>query len=115
MKNSYATNNTIPSWYRYYKAKIKLRFKIMLCEWYLPESDRNADSAEITFTILRNTKRGMDPDAFGISANKWAIDTLVEQGYLRDDDKVRIILEPTELNCSDSGETTINMKVTFSD
>lgn len=115
MKNSYATNNNIPTWYRYYKTKIKLQFKTMLHEWYLPPSTRKAEKAEVTFTIMRNNKKKMDPDAFGISAFKWAIDTLVEQGYLADDDKVRIILEPTQLDCADSGETTINMKVKFLD
>lgn len=115
LKNSLATNNNVPTWFRYYKKKIKDSFKTMLCEWYLPKSDKLYERAEVTFTILRNNNKKMDPDAFGISAYKWAIDLLVEQGYLEDDDKIRIILEPTQLGCKDISETVINMKVKFYD
>lgn len=113
-KNQYATTNTIPNWYRYYKPKISQAFKLMLKEWYLPEYDNEAfECATVTFKIKRNFKRKMDPDAFGASAFKWAIDMLVEQKYLIDDDKVRIILEPTELGCVDTSETVIHMTVDF--
>ncbi len=115
LKNSLATNNNVPSWYRYYKKKIKDEFKTMLSEWYLPKAEQMHERAEVTFTILRNNNKKMDPDAFGISAYKWAIDALVEQGYLRDDDKIRIILEPTKLGQKDMSETVINMKVVFYD
>lgn len=115
-KNQYATTNTIPNWYRYYKPKISQAFKTMLREWYLPDAEGKPFSAgTVTFKIKRNTKRKMDPDAFGASAFKWAIDVLVEQGYLSDDDKVRIVLEPTELACADSSETIIHMTVEFYD
>ena len=84
--------------------------------WYLPfYKGKPVRKAEVTFKILRNTNRKMDPDAFGASAFKWAIDILVEQKYLSDDDQVRIILEPTELGCKDSGETLIEMDVKFYD
>ena len=115
-KNQYATTNNIPKWYRWYKPKISQDFKQMLAEWYMPTYDNLPfNKAEVTFKIKRNQKKKMDPDAFGASAFKWAIDMLVEQKYLVDDDKVRIILEPTELDCKDTGETIIHMEVKFYD
>jgi hypothetical protein len=110
-KNQYATVNTLPYWYRYQKTKIKNSFKEMLRNWYFPESEITYDFAEITFKIIKPTKIRQDPDAFGASAYKWAIDTLVEQKYIIDDMNIRIILEPTELGNKKISELTILMNI----
>lgn len=111
-KNQYATNNNIPTWYRFQKTKIKNAFKESLREWYVPATNHKFDRATITFQILRDSSRKIDADAFGVSAYKWFIDLLVEQGWLKDDDKVRVIQEPVVLNAS-SNETQIFCKVEF--
>ena len=109
-KNQYATTNNIPHWVRFHKTKIKNTFKSMLCSWYIPSAEQVFNKATVTFQVLRDSKRKIDADAFSSSAYKWTIDTLVQQGYLKDDDKVRIILEPAILNASDN-ETQIHCKV----
>jgi hypothetical protein len=109
-KNQYCTNNNIPVWYRFLKTKIKNEFKESIKQWYVPVAENTFRRATVTFQIKRDSGRKIDSDAFGVSAYKWFIDSLTEQGWLKDDDCVRIILEPAILNC-DANETQIHVKV----
>jgi len=113
-KNQYATNNNVSVWYRFQKAKIKNAFKENLKGWYVPVAEKKFRKATVTFKIMRDSARKIDADAFGISAYKWLIDLIVEQGHLVDDDMVRIIQEPVILNSS-VNETQIYCKVEFYD
>jgi hypothetical protein len=107
-----ATNNNVHLWFRHSKTKIKNAFQELLREWYLPCFDENPyHCGEVHFTILRTNGRGMDSDALGISTNKWAIDTLTHQGYIVDDNRIKIVLEPTELNYKSEIETQVRMKI----
>jgi len=96
------------------KTKIKNTFKENLREWYIPVAEKKYRKATVTFQIKRDSARKIDADAFGISAYKWFIDLLVEQGYLIDDDMVRVIQEPVALNSS-LNETQIYCKVELYD
>ena len=104
--------NNISLWWRYSKTKIKSEFKDMLIQWYLPEwQDNPYERAEIHFTVLRANGKKLDADSMAPSTFKWAMDTLVEQGYLVDDDKVKIVLHPTRLNQENQLETMVKMQV----
>jgi len=114
-KDVLCTNNNIPLWYRYNKTKIKNTFKDHVTQWLLPEHiDNPYITAEIRFTIHRPDNRKIDADAFGVSSYKWIIDILVEQSYLIDDDKCKIILEPAVLSHG-SVETVVRMEVKFNE
>jgi len=94
-KGRLCTINNIPYWYRFQKTKIKNKFKDMLKEWCIPKSNDKYYSLNIEFTIIRPDRHRIDPDSLAGSAGKWIVDTLVEQGWLKDDDKVRISYNPT--------------------
>ena len=53
----------------------------------------------------------MDPDSLGPSTYKWAIDLLVEQGMIIDDDQCMVVLHPTKLDCPGTIETSVRMQV----
>ena len=83
-------------------------------DWFIQESDDNPYRwAEIHFTILRTNGRKMDPDSLGASTYKWSIDLLTEQGFLIDDDKCRIVLNPTLFHQKGNVETSVRMQVKF--
>jgi hypothetical protein len=113
--NTHALANNVALWYRYSKTKIKNDFKARMKEWSLPiyESEPH-DEAEVHFQIFRDSNRKIDSDSMSISTFKWALDLLVEQGYLSDDDRVKIVLHPTKLD-KDSKvkyiETMVHMQV----
>lgn len=109
-----ATNNNLSRWWKQSKTRIKNQFQEDMREWYIPEHDDNPYLwAEIHFTILRTNFKKMDSDAFGASTYKWAIDLLTTQGYLLDDDKCRVVLNPTRLGVEGTLETSIHMQVKF--
>jgi len=113
-KDVLCSNNNIPLWYRFAKTKIKNTFKKDIMDWFMPKHEDNPYiSSDIRFTIHRPDNKKIDSDAFGISSYKWIIDTLVEQGYLVDDDKCKIILEPTILSSDGQIETSVRMEVKF--
>lgn len=106
------SNNNLSLWWRHSKTEIKNEFKSMLKEWYLPEWDDNIyRRAEVHFTILRTNHRKMDPDSLGSSTYKWALDCLTEQCYIVDDDRVRVVLNPTLLGQSGNVETIVRMQI----
>jgi hypothetical protein len=111
-KGQLLTLNTLPYFYRYGVTKHKNAFKNELCEWYIPKCETEPNQwAEIHMTILRNTKRKMDSDNIALVL-KWAQDVLVQQAYLIDDDKNRVVLEPTQLGVK-GVETSIKVQVKF--
>ena len=108
------STNNLSRWWKQSKTRIMNQFKNNMKEWFIPESDDNPYRwAEIHFTILRTNGRKMDPDSLGSSTYKWTIDLLTEQGYLLDDDKCRVVLEPTQLHCKSNIETSVRMQVKF--
>jgi hypothetical protein len=111
-KGQLITLNTLPYFYRYGITKQKNAFKNELKEWFIPEY--NGDKfrcATIQITILRNSKKKFDASNAALVL-KWMEDTLVEQGYLTDDDQNRIVSEPTRLGV-EGIETAIEVKIKF--
>lgn len=107
-----ASTNNLSKWWKHSKAKIMTSFKNNMKEWFISEFEDNPYRwAEINFTIMRTNNRKMDPDSLGPSTYKWTIDLLTEQGYIVDDDRCRVILHPTELNCKGTIETSVRMQV----
>ena len=110
-KNKLALMNTHHLWGPYYGTKIKSELKDTLREWYLPERDENPFlKATVHFTILRNNYIRIDADSMSF-VNKWFLDTLTEQGYLVDDDRVRVILEPPILGQKTEVETQVKVLI----
>lgn len=108
------STNNISRWWRHGKTKIMGKFKQDMREWFLPEwHDNPYRWAEIHFTILRTNQRKMDPDSLGPSTYKWAIDLLTEQGYTVDDDRNKVIFNPTQLGCEGKIETSVRMQAIF--
>jgi len=107
-----ASTNNLSKWWKQSKTRIKESFKNTLKEWYLPEWDDNVyRKAEVHFTILRTNQRKMDADSLGASTFKWSIDCLTEQGYIVDDDQVKVVLNPTLLSQEGNVETSVRMQV----
>ncbi len=110
------TVNNMNLWFRHSKTKIKDSFKHDMKEWYLPEYKGIPHRwAEIHFTILRSNGRKIDSDALSSGTYKWTQDLLVELKYLIDDDQTRLVLNPTQLHCEGTIETSVRMQVKFYD
>ncbi len=84
-------------------------FKQHLVEWLVPESELNLDSFKIEFRLIRHNNRKLDSDA-PFFCYKWIIDTLVKQGYAKDDDKVKLVIIPSVVE-ETAIETSIKVKV----
>jgi len=109
-RNMLATMNAVPYWYRYSKTQIKNGVKARLTEWLVPEYDKEPhQEGRIEFRLYRPSKVKLDADA-GSFVNKWIIDTLVEQGYFVDDDKLTLVLYPVVVE-PERVETDIEVKV----
>lgn len=94
-KNQLISLNNITVWYRYGKTAIKNDYKKYLKDWIIPQwTGTKAKRAKIVVTILRHTKRKFDSDN-AIFGTKWFIDSLVESGWLEDDDQMIIVLNPS--------------------
>ena len=110
-KNQLCTMNNAPYWYRYNKTKIKNGVKARLVEWLVPKYDKEPHATgKIEFRLYRPTKLRLDPDAGCGSAYKWIIDTIVEQGYFIDDDRLTLVLYPVVVE-PERVETDIEVKV----
>jgi len=108
------SSNNLSKWWRHSKTRIKNEFQDRLKEWYLPKWEEAPYRwAEIHFTILRTNQRKMDSDSLSASTYKWAIDVLVTQSYLTDDDQCRVVLNPTQLGVSGNAETSVKMQIKF--
>jgi len=108
-KNEYALLNNVAKWYRYGKTRIKNEFKEQIKDWFLEKNQGEVfTEGEISFQILRNTKRRIDADAMSL-AGKWVLDTFVERGYLIDDNKVKVIHEIPILGVTEQNETLIKV------
>ncbi len=110
-KNQLPTINNAPIWYRYGKTRIKNDYKEKLTEWFLPKSELMLDSFIIEFSLFRPNGKKLDADAL-FYIYKWTIDSIVEQGYAKDDNKVKIIINPAILE-KKNVETTIKVKVIY--
>ena len=110
-KKELCSLNNLSRWYRFAKTKIKQEFKTELGEWFLPQWEDNPYSkAEIEYTILRKDGKKLDSDNLTI-IYKWVQDFLVEQEYMIDDDKIRVVLNPTQLYVEGSVETSVRIVI----
>ena len=107
-KNQLITVNNSPYWIRYHKTELKNKLKNMLCEWYIPKSELALDTFTVEFGLKRPGKKKLDSDAL-FFCYKWIVDTFVEQGWAKDDDKMEMRITPAELS-SDGIGTRITVK-----
>jgi len=112
-KPELVTLNNVTRWWKFAKTKIKDEFKAEISEWNLPEWDDNPfTKAEIEYTILRKDGYKLDSDNLAFTY-KWLQDVLVENCYLVDDDKIRVVLNPTQLHVEGNVETSVRVAITF--
>ncbi len=113
-KPQLATLNNVTKWWGFAQTKMKQEFKTVLTEWSLPpvEDDNPYTKAEIEYTILRKDGYKIDSDNLAFSY-KWLQDLLVENGYLVDDDQVRVVLNPTLLYVEGNVETSVRVEITL--
>ena len=112
-KPELVTLNNVTRWWKFAKTKIKDEFKSEISEWNLPEWDDNPfTKAEIEYTILRKDGYKLDSDNLAFTY-KWLQDVLVENSYLIDDDKIRVVLNPTQLHVKGNVETSVRVTITL--
>ena len=112
-KPTLATLNNVTRWWGFAQTKMKQEFKTELTEWSLPPWEENPyTKAEIEYTILRSNGFKLDSDNLAFSY-KWLQDLLVENGYMVDDDKIRVVLNPTQLHVEGSVETSVRVTITL--
>ena len=92
-KNEYVLMNNASVWLRFYKSKIMAEFKEHISSWSIPESSLLLGSGRIEYQLYRPNKKKLDNDAPSY-VYKWVQDTLVAQGYFKDDDQITSILRP---------------------
>jgi len=111
-KPTLATLNNVTRWFGFAQTKMKQEFKTVLTDWSLPtvEDDNPYLKAEIEYTILRKNGIKIDSDNLAFSY-KWLQDLLVENGYLVDDDKVKVVLHPTQLRVEGNIETSVRVVI----
>jgi hypothetical protein len=106
-----ATLNNVSKWWKFAKTKMKDNFITELSEWSLPPWEDNPyTKAEIEYTILRKDGKKIDSDNLAFSY-KWLQDLLVENQYMTDDDKIRVVLNPTRLHVEGSVETSVHVTI----
>lgn len=108
-KNQLVLMNNASIWMRYYQTKIKKAFKDNLKDWHLPKSELSLDSGTVEFRLYRPTKRRLDADSIAF-IGKWFVDTLVEQGYFKDDDQITFMYKPVIVE-KDRVETEVKIKI----
>jgi len=91
------------------KTQIKNRFK-MECGLFIPKAKKTYDSLIIEATTIRNINKKFDAINTSLPI-KWVEDVLIEKGYIKDDDKNKIIINPTKLGVKNTYKTTLNIKV----
>ena len=111
-KPELATLNNVTKWWGFAQTKMKQEFKAVLTDWSLPtvEDDNPYLKAEIEYTILRKNGIKIDSDNLAFSY-KWLQDLLVENGYMVDDDKIRVVLNPTRLRVEGNIETSVHVTI----
>jgi hypothetical protein len=112
-KPELVTLNNVTRWWKFAKTKIKDEFKAEISEWNLPGWDDNPfTKAEIEYTILRKDGYKLDSDNLAFTY-KWLQDVLVENCYLVDDDKIKVVLNPTQLHVEGNVETSVRVTITL--
>jgi len=107
------TLNNVTKWWKFAKTKLKAEFKADLSDWSLPPWEDNPyTKAEIEYTIRRKDGKKIDSDNLAFPY-KWLQDLLVENEYLVDDDKIRVVLNPTQLHVEGSIETSVACNITL--
>jgi len=107
------TLNNVSKWWKFAKTKLKAEFKTDLSDWSLPPWEDNPyTKAEIEYTIRRKDGKKIDSDNLAFPY-KWLQDLLVENGYMVDDDKIRVVLNPTQLHVEGSVETSVACNITL--
>ena len=112
-KPQLATLNNVTKWWGFAQTKMKQNFKAELQDWSLPIWEENPyTEAHIEYTILRRNGFKLDSDNLAFSY-KWLQDLLVENGYMVDDDKIKVVLNPTLLHVEGSVETSVRVEITL--
>ncbi len=107
------TLNNVTKWWKFAKTKLKNEFKSDLADWSLPPWEENPyKKANIEYTIRRKDGFKIDSDNLAFPY-KWLQDLLVENNYLLDDDKIRVVLNPTQLHVEGSVETSVHVTITL--
>jgi len=107
------TLNNVTKWWKFAKTKLKAEFKNELSEWSLPPWEDNPyTKAEIEYTIRRKDGKKIDSDNLAFPY-KWLQDLMVENNYLVDDDKIKVVLNPTQLHVEGNVETSVCVTITL--
>ena len=110
-KEQLITLNNTSRWHKFSHAKIKNQYKELLKDYYFPEPKDKYETLHIEYQVLRHNKRRLDADGLSWSY-KWAKDTLVDIGWLYDDDKVHYCVVPAKFK---EGLTETQIKITVSE
>lgn len=103
--------NNMSKWFRYSKTKLKNDYKSILLDLYLPEPpEKPYHEVYIHYRVLRHNKIRIDSMNVVPWSDKWLVDTLVEMGWLVDDDKVHHVIEPAEFR-EGINETLLQIEV----
>ncbi len=95
-KRQLVTMNNWSSLYWPEKSKIKNSLKAALHGWFLEENkEEKYEWLELRFKIIRQNKRKLDA-LNPAPLYKVIEDALTDLGYVKDDDKNKIILEPSQ-------------------
>lgn len=78
--------NNMSKWYRFKITEIKNEYKDLLKEFFIPEPLKKHKSLSIQYEVQRHNKRRVDSMNIVAFADKWLLDSLVETGWLSDDD-----------------------------
>lgn len=108
-KQLISLNNTT-RWYRYSHTKIKNGYKDLLKEFFIPDPKRQYSSLIIEYQVLRHNKRRVDAMNIIAFSDKWFLDSLVETGWLSDDDYCFHIIKPA-VYTKDLVETQLRVTV----
>ena len=93
-KKQLCSLNNTTRWYRYNHTKIKNGYKDLLKEFYIPNPIKRYHSLSIEYQVERHNKRKVDAMNIIAFTDKWFLDSLVETGWLSDDDKCYHTITP---------------------
>ena len=95
-KNQLATANNWTTIHWSLRSKIKQDLKAVLKSWFFAENPGEPyDYLILTFKTIAADKRKHDAINMAVPIGKIAQDVLVDLGWVKDDDKDKVILEPT--------------------
>ena len=102
--------NNMSRWYRYGITRIKNDYKAILKDFFIPDPQTEFISLRIEYEVQRHNKRRVDSMNIIAFADKWILDSFVETGWLKDDDKCYHVINPAQY-VEGIVETQLKMKV----